>query len=173
MRMQYNKIRGSSKTRGFTLIELGIVVAVIALLASGVMAGQGFIRTTKVNRAVQSIQNVRKAVNAYVAGRGGPDNISSWATEDLSLLEQLQQRHLLNDINIEEFIKDLKPGASLESSDAFGEYYYITFIHLDATTMLDLRVAFEDDPFVDNTTMGCNLGNSEEWGMAMCFKYNL
>ena len=59
------------RRKGFTLIELGIVVAVISLLASGVMAGTGFINAAKITKAVDAVDKTRLAVETYVARRGG------------------------------------------------------------------------------------------------------
>ena len=65
------KNKKKMQTNGFTLIELGIVVAVISLLASGVMAGTGFINAAKVTKAVDAVDKTRLAVETYVARRGG------------------------------------------------------------------------------------------------------
>ena len=63
--------RSVSGCQGFTLIELGIVVAAISLLASGVMAGKGFMDAAKITKAVDAVDKTRLAVETYVARRGG------------------------------------------------------------------------------------------------------
>ena len=65
------KNKKKMQTNGFTLIELGIVVAVISLLTSGVMAGTGFINAAKITKAVDAVDKTRLAVETYVARRGG------------------------------------------------------------------------------------------------------
>jgi len=57
--------------RGFSLIELGIVIAVIAVLASVVIFGRGFIVAGRVSKAVEGLTTVRKAGAAYAGLQGG------------------------------------------------------------------------------------------------------
>lgn len=57
--------------RGFSLIELGIVIAVIAVLASVVIFGRGFITAGRVSKTVEAINTIRKAGAAYAGLQGG------------------------------------------------------------------------------------------------------
>lgn len=59
------------RRRGFTLIELGIVVAVIAVLATVVLLGKGFIDSSKVTKVVESVGTVRKGSATYAGLNGG------------------------------------------------------------------------------------------------------
>lgn len=56
--------------RGFSLIELGIVIAVIAVLAAVVIFGRGFILAARVTKAVDATNTLRKA-GATIAGLNG------------------------------------------------------------------------------------------------------
>ena len=59
------------KTKGFSLIELSIVIAVMAILAGGAMAGKGFMDAAKITQAASAIETTRIAVEMVVARRGG------------------------------------------------------------------------------------------------------
>jgi prepilin-type N-terminal cleavage/methylation domain-containing protein len=61
----------SKRQAGFTLIELGIVIAVIAILAAVVIVGRGFINSAKVSKAVDQVDVMRKAVSTIGGARGG------------------------------------------------------------------------------------------------------
>ena len=56
---------------GFTLIELGIVIAVIAILATVVLVGKGFIDSSKVSKAVDAVDVLRKAASTISGVSGG------------------------------------------------------------------------------------------------------
>ena len=56
---------------GFTLIELGIVVAIIALLSTSVLLGKGFIDASKISRAAEAVEKTRIAVETYIGRNGG------------------------------------------------------------------------------------------------------
>jgi len=51
--------------RGFTLVEIAIVLVIIGLLLGGVLKGQSLIDSAKVKNVVQQIQSLQAAVNAY------------------------------------------------------------------------------------------------------------
>lgn len=54
------------KMRGFTLIEIAIVLVIVGLLLGGVLKGQEFIENARANRVAADIQAVRAAVVTYV-----------------------------------------------------------------------------------------------------------
>jgi hypothetical protein len=80
------------KTRGFTLVELGIVVGVISLLASSVLAGRGFIRAAEHTKITSEIDKIYKAVDNYAGRRGGT------LQESLDILPALIERQLIGDL---------------------------------------------------------------------------
>ena len=53
------------KERGFTLVEIAIVLVIIGLLLGGVLKGQGLIDSAKVKNIIQQSNSLSAAVNAY------------------------------------------------------------------------------------------------------------
>lgn len=51
--------------KGFTLIELSIVLVIIGLIVAGVTAGQSLIRAAEINAAVQDFKKYETAINAF------------------------------------------------------------------------------------------------------------
>lgn len=64
-------VRGRRGQRGFSLIELGIVIAVIAVLAAVVIFGRGFIAAGRITKAVEASNTIRKSASAYAGLQGG------------------------------------------------------------------------------------------------------
>jgi len=67
-------VRLQRSARGFSLIELGIVIAVIAVLAAVVIFGRGFIVASRVSKLVEATNTVRKAASTYAGLMGGSLN---------------------------------------------------------------------------------------------------
>ena len=82
--------RRRRQQRGFSLIELGIVIAVIAVLASVVIFGRGFIAAARITKAVEAMNTIRKSASSYAGLQGG-----SLATSAASQLPALANRQLL------------------------------------------------------------------------------
>ncbi|MET3131371.1 prepilin-type N-terminal cleavage/methylation domain-containing protein [Oxalobacteraceae bacterium GrIS 1.11] len=53
------------RQRGFTLVEIAIVLVIIGLLLGGVLKGQGLIDSAKVKNIIQQSNALSAAVNAY------------------------------------------------------------------------------------------------------------
>lgn len=84
-----------SAQKGFTLIEIAIVLVIIGLLLGGVLKGQELIDNARIKNAINSMNGVSAAYNGYIdrfrhlpgddgpiatlTGRGGP-----WATVTLA-----------------------------------------------------------------------------------------
>jgi len=76
--------------RGFSLIELGIVVAVIAVLASVVIFGRGFIVAARVTKAVEAANTIRKGSSSYAGLMGGTVTTAIPVTGGLKALADRQ-----------------------------------------------------------------------------------
>lgn len=62
---------GRRVQRGFSLIELGIVIAVIAVLAAVVIFGRGYIQAGRVTKAVDGMETIRKSASVFAGLQGG------------------------------------------------------------------------------------------------------
>lgn len=62
------RVKGS---RGFTLIELGIVIAVIAVLAVVVLAGTGFMESSRLGKANDFVGKLQDSIATLAGRRGG------------------------------------------------------------------------------------------------------
>lgn len=51
--------------RGFSLVEMGIVIAVIAVLVGVVIGGMGFISAARKSKALEQVLTIRKAAREY------------------------------------------------------------------------------------------------------------
>ncbi len=57
--------RTRSNEKGFTLVEIAIVMVIIGLLIGGVLKGQAMIQNAKVKRVVKQADEIRAAVMAF------------------------------------------------------------------------------------------------------------
>ena len=58
------------KARGFTLVELSIVIIIIGFLIAGISAGQSLIKQASLNTIINEVTNYRAALNEFVTKHG-------------------------------------------------------------------------------------------------------
>ena len=63
--MSAHKNRNLSSTKGFTLVELAIVMIIIGLLIGGILKGQELIQNAKLTRLQQTVNGYRAAVDTF------------------------------------------------------------------------------------------------------------
>lgn len=56
---------GMTKTQGFSLVELSIVLVILGLLAGGVLTGQSLIRAAELRSVTTAFQNYHAAINTF------------------------------------------------------------------------------------------------------------
>ena len=61
--MRQSKRLNSLRQKGFTLVEIAIVLVIIGLLLGGVMKGQALINSAKTRSLASKIQSVKLQVN--------------------------------------------------------------------------------------------------------------
>ena len=158
------------KTRGFTLVELSIAVGVMSLLASSVLAGQGFIRAAQINRIADQITNIRKAIAVYAGRRGGKlpyDNNEM----NLDLIQQLTDRRLIGDLD--PALQALNPNIQLEPIALANDGIWALILNggaLDAQTTADLGARFVNDPFVYHESFYCPEDFQYSGSFIICFR---
>ena len=64
------------RSRGFTMVELAIVVAILAILATGIFVGVGFFETSRVNSAGQFVKTVTEAAREYAKRQNNSANFA-------------------------------------------------------------------------------------------------
>jgi prepilin-type N-terminal cleavage/methylation domain-containing protein len=63
--MRFAAFRNARRSKGFTLIELAIVLVIIGLIVAGVLVGQDLIRAAEVRAAVGQYEKFNTAINTF------------------------------------------------------------------------------------------------------------
>lgn len=76
-----SKLNKTDKEKGFTLIELSIVLVIIGLIVGGVLVGQDLIKAAELRATASQIEKYNTAVNVFrLKYNGLPGDLSSPAT---------------------------------------------------------------------------------------------
>lgn len=130
--------------KGFTLIELSIVLIIIGLVIGGVMVGKTLIKSAEVSRAIGDLDKINAAVNSFkikynclpgdctnstslfdstVAGNGNGNGLIEWASESTYATYSLLAAQLIAK-------KILQPGFHILAPIMTGLAFYITRIYI-------------------------------------------
>jgi prepilin-type N-terminal cleavage/methylation domain-containing protein len=129
------------KRKGFTLIELSIVLVIIALVIGGVLVGRALIKSAETNRAIGDLDRINAAVNSFkikynclpgdctnstslfdstVAGNGNGNGLIEWSnSESLYATYSLLAAQLI----VKKTVAAGVPYFSA-NNDGFGYLYY-------------------------------------------------
>jgi len=135
-----------NKSKGFTLIEMLIVITIIALLASLILVGMGGARAkTRDSRRIADLHNVMNALELYYAKYYGYPDSTNWDGLESTLVNGV--------IGVTRVPKDpLSPNQTYE--------YGVSADNQDYVLKADLETedhALEDD--IDGTVYGLDCGS--------------
>ena len=132
------EMKGNEK--GFTLVEIAIVLVIIGLLIGGVLKGQAMIQNAKVKRVVKSADEMRAAIYTFYDKYGvypGDEASTSIPTNDThngnsnGAIEGNESYYLFEDLVLADIINGTYDGSSGSyPSHAFGGQYYVQWANI-------------------------------------------
>ena len=120
-----------NKNKGFTLIELSIVIVIIGLIVAGVVGGQSLVRQAKLRSIITDYQKISTAMNAFKLEYNHlpgdiPNADSYWSGEtngdgDGYTEYGTEWRHVFRHLGLSEILPG-SYGVSEGYVDSFGNY---------------------------------------------------
>ncbi|HSQ97782.1 MAG TPA: prepilin-type N-terminal cleavage/methylation domain-containing protein [Rickettsiales bacterium] len=103
--------------KGFSLIELSIVLIIIGLLVAGITGGASLIKSAELRATISEIRNYQIAVNAFFVEKGYLPGTSSGSSDQMDLLYSGTAWNELYSANITTFDAIATTTAFTASSD--------------------------------------------------------
>jgi prepilin-type N-terminal cleavage/methylation domain-containing protein len=92
-----------NNTKGFSLIELSIVLIIIGLLIAGITGGASLIKSAELRSTISEVRNYQTAVNAFYTEKGYLPGTQQGSTNQMNLLYSGTAWEELNDAKITDF----------------------------------------------------------------------
>jgi len=132
--------------KGFSLIELSIVLIIIGLLVAGITGGASLIKSAELRSTITEVRNYQTAVNAYYTAVGrlpGTDNSSQmWFVNSPYAINEMVSQNILD-------VKSISDASSYSDSAAV--------VSLSTTNSLRSKYKGAYYAFGYNTTMNQNV----------------
>lgn len=78
-----------SKNKGFTLVELSIVLIIIGLIIGGILVGQDLIRSAEISATIRQVANINASVAAFrIKFNGLPGDLNSVTASSFGLVSR-------------------------------------------------------------------------------------
>ena len=118
--------RKSNRSRGFTLVELMVVISIIGLLSSVILASLNITRYRAYDsRRFSDLRNVESAINAYFADNGVyPTTGSAWQSVCGSPFTVTAQNVVVPSIVAGKYIASIPVGPQMVAASLYDCYVY-------------------------------------------------
>jgi prepilin-type N-terminal cleavage/methylation domain-containing protein len=144
--------------KGFTLVEIAIVLVIIGLLIGGVLKGQAMIQNAKVKRVVKSADELRAAIYTYYDKYGmypGDESLTTSPPSDThngngsGQIDGGEADMLFEDLALSGIIAGNYDGDGADSypRHAFGDIYRILWVDPAGGTLRNHYIRFDNLPW--------------------------
>ncbi len=173
------KLRLRNNQKGFTLVEIAIVMVIIGLLIGGILKGQEMINNAKVKRVVKQADELRAAVMTFYDKYGQypgdenstlfPPGTDTYNGNNNGQISVAEAPWVFTDLVLANLISGTYTGAALSyPSNAFGgttcvqwvdpgpgtARHYIWYTNLPAEACQEIDVKYDDGVFNTGSIAG-------------------
>lgn len=154
--------------KGFSLVELSIVLIILGMMVAGVTGGASLIKSAKINKICNQMIEYKRAYNTYYARFGKPagyDSSGDWSSRTVA--EDLYKAGIIGLDNIYDNIEDgggaICPGGYSGSSGCVG----IAFVFTDFEWVANSFSEYGENTHFLSTTDGGTIECNKELGLAI------
>ncbi|MBU1569311.1 MAG: prepilin-type N-terminal cleavage/methylation domain-containing protein [Proteobacteria bacterium] len=162
------KLRLRNNQKGFTLVEIAIVMVIIGLLIGGILKGQEMINNAKVKRVVKQADEMRAAVMTFYDKYGQypgdenstlfPPGVDTAPGDNNGQIYAAEAPGVFTDLVLANLVSGAYTAAAPYPSNAFGgttrvqwvdpgpgtARHYIWYTNLPAEACLEIDVKYDD-----------------------------